>query len=288
MTAEGNRAEQHPSAQWRDAVRQLWTEFDRLRREHAARCREQGRKPPIQREIAEAVGVAPTTLNHWLVHRDTVPEWIVFAGMVKSVGADPGPWLPRWTAAFAAYERIQDLRGTRPRAEPAPATGAPADPPAAPEPAAPDPAAAPVSPESRPRRWRRRTVVLLVAVGLLAVAGAVTVAVWPARPKAPKAPKVWYTTITNTWSETEKKYRGTLGYTNPRTSTRTGKGYPEGATVAIVCQTRNGRPVTDPTTGTSSSVWDKLDDGGWISDLYTTLPKSDGDTPPLGIPVCAD
>lgn len=52
---------------------------------------------------------------------------------------------------------------------------------------------------------------------------------------------------------------------------------PEGAAIDIVCQT----------TGTSvngSSIWDKLLDGGYVSDFYTTTPVFNGYSP--GIPVC--
>jgi hypothetical protein len=36
----------------------------------------------------------------------------------------------------------------------------------------------------------------------------------------------------------------------------------------------------------SSTVWDRLTVGDWISDIYTTLPKQPGDMPPLGLPTC--
>ncbi len=51
-------------------------------------------------------------------------------------------------------------------------------------------------------------------------------------------------------------------------------------------QYRKGRTLTDPTSKESSSVWDKTEDGFRVPDLYVDLPKTSGDQPPLGIPVC--
>ena len=60
--------------------------------------------------------------------------------------------------------------------------------------------------------------------------------------------------------------------------------------VRVVCQNRHGALVVDrkppPAQQAPSTVWDRLDDGSWISDVYTTMPKVPGDTPPLGLPVC--
>jgi hypothetical protein len=74
---------------------------------------------------------------------------------------------------------------------------------------------------------------------------------------------------------------------------RTGPGYSaypivgnraEGAEVDIVCQT-TGEPVgPSPTTGNSSTIWDRLTAGGWISDLYVTTPNVGTWSPP--IPQC--
>lgn len=64
----------------------------------------------------------------------------------------------------------------------------------------------------------------------------------------------------------------------------------EGTLIHIVCQDRSGGLVIDNKLGIApqpmSTVWDRLEDGGWISDVYTTLPKLQGRTPPLGLPVC--
>jgi DNA-binding SARP family transcriptional activator len=66
--------------------------------------------------------------------------------------------------------------------------------------------------------------------------------------------------------------------------------YDEGAPVQVVCQNRHGKQVIDskppPDHQAPSTVWDRLPDGSWITDVYTTLPKQPGETPPLGLPVC--
>lgn len=64
----------------------------------------------------------------------------------------------------------------------------------------------------------------------------------------------------------------------------------EGTPIRVVCQDRHGGLVIDDKLQggphPSSTVWDRLDDGRWVSDLYTNLPKRPGETPPLGLPVC--
>jgi DNA-binding SARP family transcriptional activator len=66
--------------------------------------------------------------------------------------------------------------------------------------------------------------------------------------------------------------------------------YDEGRAVRVVCQDRHGALVVDskppPARQAPSTVWDRLDDGSWVSDVYTTMPKPPGETPPLGLPVC--
>jgi DNA-binding SARP family transcriptional activator len=64
----------------------------------------------------------------------------------------------------------------------------------------------------------------------------------------------------------------------------------EGTLVHVVCQRRHGGLVVDDKLGyspqPSSTVWDRLEDGTWVSDVYTTLPKQAAETPPLGLQVC--
>lgn len=64
----------------------------------------------------------------------------------------------------------------------------------------------------------------------------------------------------------------------------------EGELVDIVCQVRNGQPLSEqtPAPGQPNNwpVWNKLKDGFFIPDLYTDLPKDPGPKPPYGLPVC--
>jgi DNA-binding SARP family transcriptional activator len=64
----------------------------------------------------------------------------------------------------------------------------------------------------------------------------------------------------------------------------------EGTPIRILCQNRHGGLVIDnalrPGPHPSSTVWDRLDNGTWISDLYTSLPKPASGTPPLGLRDC--
>lgn len=58
----------------------------------------------------------------------------------------------------------------------------------------------------------------------------------------------------------------------------------DGDTVQIVCQSMGEAVGPSPSTGAVSAVWDRLDSGGWISDLYVNTPNIGQFSPP--IPVC--
>jgi hypothetical protein len=65
-------------------------------------------------------------------------------------------------------------------------------------------------------------------------------------------------------------------------NTRTGA---EGDRVSVVCQVRNGVPVTDtddpqPEQPPNDTVWNKTDDGVSFSDLWSDLPKNRSSGPP--------
>ena len=97
------------------------------------------------------------------------------------------------------------------------------------------------------------------------------------------------TVVTNTWEESEQKLVGVAFYPSPHHNGDRVRGVDEGTRVWVVCQERHGRLATDTkyhNRQTSSTVWDKLTNGYYISDIYTTLPKVSGDDPPLGIPRC--
>jgi uncharacterized protein YraI len=63
----------------------------------------------------------------------------------------------------------------------------------------------------------------------------------------------------------------------PNTSSGVIRTLPEGAAIDITCQT-NGETIR------GSAIWDKLSDGSYISDFYTTTPVYAAYSP--GIPVC--
>lgn len=58
----------------------------------------------------------------------------------------------------------------------------------------------------------------------------------------------------------------------------------EGDAVNIVCQGTGEAVGPSPRTGVSSAIWDKLDTGGWVSDLYINTPGDGSFT--SGIPRC--
>lgn len=85
---------------------------------------------------------------------------------------------------------------------------------------------------------------------------------------------------------------GVLLYGGPSTERRyRGDGRLDGDVIRVVCQERAGQPVSDvdPAPGQPKTwpVWNKLDNGRWIPDLWTDLPKQPGATPPYGLPTCA-
>lgn len=64
----------------------------------------------------------------------------------------------------------------------------------------------------------------------------------------------------------------------------------EGELVEVLCQVRDGQPLSDPAPAPGQPndwpVWNKMKDGFFIPDLYTDLPKDRGPTPPNGLPIC--
>lgn len=177
-------------------------------------------------------------------------------------------WLARWTNARDAI--APDV--AQPGNGPAPGENGPA-------PVESDPA------ETVPTRPRKRLKIIAGLVGVAGLAGAAGFSL--NAQSSPIEVRVWQATIVGTWSEKYQQYLGVFRFRSPDVSGDTDKStYLEATTVSIVCQSRHRRVVSDPTAGNSSAVWDKLNDGYWIPDLYTNLPKVAGDAPPLGIPVC--
>ncbi|MEO3743471.1 hypothetical protein [Plantactinospora sp. B5E13] len=83
---------------------------------------------------------------------------------------------------------------------------------------------------------------------------------------------------------------GVYTYAGPNTRSRYRDGYLDNDLVRVVCQERNGQLVADvdPAPGQPARwpVWNRLEDGRWIPDLWTNLPKEPGPDPPHGLPTC--
>ncbi|SDE27418.1 hypothetical protein [Glycomyces harbinensis] len=90
---------------------------------------------------------------------------------------------------------------------------------------------------------------------------------------------------------------GVLTFEEPSTDSPKGEAIPEGESVDIVCQIRDGEILSASTYADGSDsprydgdwgVWNKLDNGYWIPDLFVNTPKVPGDDPPEGIALCED
>ena len=267
--------------EWRRTVEALWDDVTDLREEHARNRRRAGSPAATTKEIAEAIGVSDRTLGDWLRKRSVVPDWYGLRKVVEYLDGDAREWLPRWQQAKAAYD-------SRPRGRTTPALpvgrNGPPDLVLVPVPViAPEPADVPrpAAPSRGPRRRRAVTLVLSLVVLLAVAAVVVAVRTWP-RTHDGNRPNAWQTTIRNTWSTAKGRDVGVITSSDPTRPRRDGPAYFLGTSVRVVCQDRRGYPVTDASQGRTSAVWDKLDSGFWISDLYTDLPKD----PPPGLPTC--
>lgn len=82
----------------------LWLALNRLRLRHDEQRLLRGEPAVTNKEIADAAGVADSTLGDWLNKRAVVPDWLKFSKMVKFLGGDPKEWVPRWKQAMKAYQ----------------------------------------------------------------------------------------------------------------------------------------------------------------------------------------
>ncbi|QXJ23270.1 hypothetical protein AGRA3207_004405 [Actinomadura graeca] len=67
--------------------------------------------------------------------------------------------------------------------------------------------------------------------------------------------------------------------------------YREGDTIEVICQLRDGEAVTMPGDNRplyAVTVWDKLANGSWVPDIFTSLDLKRGPQPPRGLPVCPE
>jgi hypothetical protein len=105
---------------------------------------------------------------------------------------------------------------------------------------------------------------------------------FPASSRVVPAPV--YTRIVNSGAD------GVYTYPQPRHGSHFPDGYMDGTVVGVVCQDRHGDAVRDrdPVPGQPSTwaVWDQLNTGRWIPDMWTSLPKNPGETPPNELPTC--
>lgn len=94
--------------------------------------------------------------------------------------------------------------------------------------------------------------------------------------------------IQNTWDSERQSLVGVSQFPSPNSSDGKVDGPGESQTVVVVCQVLDGRRVTDTEyrdRPTSSTRWDQLANGLFISDIYTNLPKPEGQPAP-GLPEC--
>ncbi|TYB41346.1 hypothetical protein [Actinomadura chibensis] len=86
----------------------------------------------------------------------------------------------------------------------------------------------------------------------------------------------------------------TYAYQHPSMSSKPARFRPiyrEGDMVEVVCQIRDGEPVSMPGQGRPDfavSVWDQLPTGSWIPDIFTSLEYKRGPKPPPGVKLCAE
>lgn len=124
------------------------------------------------------------------------------------------------------------------------------------------------APEEGPARRPHRLLVWTAAVAVAAVAGfALGRATAPTTPGAIAPTPAVVANTTNL---------GVMTYTGPNRSERAPGTLPEGTRILVVCQVGDGEPLTDRVNGQVLTwpVWDKLDDGRWVPDIYTNLGKN--------------
>lgn len=79
-------------------------------------------------------------------------------------------------------------------------------------------------------------------------------------------------------------------YREPSTQSARRVGPFDGDAVDVVCQRREGEIVSEPNPAPGqpdqSPVWNRLSNGLWVPDLWTSLPKEPGGASPRGMPTC--
>jgi hypothetical protein len=134
-----------------------------------------------------------------------------------------------------------------------------------------------------------QVALVVAAVGLVGALAAAMIPAWLASDETPEPRLGVQATIVNTHDDQTGASPGVFTYPSADSNAGRLNGPAEGEVVRVVCQIRDGRLVTDtPYNGrqTSSRVWDRLESSRFISDIYTTLPKTPGPNPPSGLPLC--
>lgn len=246
----------------RQTIRELWDMIDLLLDNYNDERHKNGQKAITIKAIAESIGVPKNTLSDWLRKKGTVPDWYAVRKLVEFLRGNPDNFKNAWDRADEARLRLSQLsyrsgRQAKSRALPS-------------------------------LRWKEVPPIWRLAIGWTAAVVAVTIVIQASgfgTDTTTESTTRW-ARITNTYSAPQGKNIGVLTRTDPYNDQIIGPGYDEGVPVEILCQERHGLEKVDPTSGKSSRVWDKLPGDKWIPDLYTDLPKTEGDIPPPGIQNC--
>ncbi|MGC9670594.1 helix-turn-helix domain-containing protein [Planosporangium sp. 12N6] len=208
-----------------------------------------------QRQLAKKAGYARSTLNDTITGR-AFPRWELVEDVLQAVGTTGDEmrlWKVRWDKVSKGLVPIEPDRGEHP----------------------------PIAARSRVR------AVLAGGIGGAFIGALVTYALVPAR--APREVPVGGATVRIVNTDENGTPIGLHSYTGPTNESSKRQFYGEGDHVVAVCQRREGQLVRDAPykdRPTAWPVWDRLDNGEWIPDMYTDLPKVPGSRPPNGLQRC--
>lgn len=275
----------------RRAIEALWSDLEDLRQRHDQERLRRNERPVQKKELAEAMGVSPSTFGDWWNKQTVVPGWYETEKLVRALHGQPDAVRPRWRQAMNAYH-------SRPAATPVPASSRPADvdaDPAADEPRGAGheerqaPVAGPMNDLDRTRPRSRR--LLPAFLGVLLLLGTATGVYELARSRAERPASeasVWQATVVRTWSTSRKMDIGIRPYIDPRQVERVYPGYHTGDVVPVTCYDTQGRVVTDADSGEQSSLWYQMNDdrGVWLPALFLQFDNRPGTAPPEGMSPC--
>lgn len=119
------------------------------------------------------------------------------------------------------------------------------------------------------KKWPKRLGYLAVGLILLAAGFASGFAVGRSTVREPVVTAGSAATIAHTEGLGVTTYRG------PDRASGMVSAISEGSSVQIICQVGNGEPISDKVDGQVLTwpVWDRLGDGTWVPDIYTSTPK---------------